>query len=318
MSKSLQFVWGPGGVGKTHFSIRRAFRSQNSTRILSLDPSLRLFEILNLERKKGVQEKFLKNRKIEVRQTDVDHLFERLHQNYAASESVRSYYYELVKGLHRFRDYLCLIDLAEEIQSQENFDLIIDTPPLSEARGLTHSIRELHQFFRSPVFKLSLRSSLFQMSFRKAMDFTKSFIGKLGVEQAIEFVEWLNHHLESFKESTDTLENLLHRSETSHFLVLSPETSFHQLELAKSFFSKLPRLQIILNRSTQHLPDAPKEFPSLYEELQSRRKAEEAIVEKIQKIFPDSRLSFFPLILMGEDTEKELLRFLETEDRYIS
>lgn len=313
MSRPLHFVWGPGGVGKTHFSIREAYRQKETSRLLTLDPSPRLLHLLHLENSSRPQEKVLGEKKISVRQTDADKLFERLNKIKPANPGVRIYYQELVKGLHRFRDYLCLIDLADEIQKPESFKLIVDTSPLSEAHGLTRSIEDLHKFFRSPLFQLGSRSRLFQASFRKALDFAKSFLGKAGVEQALEFVDWLNQHLEIFEKSTEVLEGILHREETIHTLILTPESSPHQISIAREFLKDFQNLKIILNRSVQHLPEVPGSFVSLHQELESRRSLEEKTEALLKQSFPGSTLMHFPLQLMGEDTEEELLRFVSSE-----
>ncbi len=312
MSRPLHFIWGPGGVGKTHFSIYFAFQKAPDCQLLTLDPSPRLIHLLGLKTGSIEQDVTWEERSWKVRQTSADRLFENLNAMTPASPLVKSYFHELFKGLHRFRDYLSLIDLSDEVLKSTSQTLIIDTPPFLEARGLAQAIEDLNHFFKNPILAKGLKSNVLHSSFKKIFHFAQGFLGKLGVEQALEFLDWISKNAERFQKSTETLKDIFDRPDSHHSLVFSPETSKHQIESTFKFFKNCRNLQIIMNRSLKDLPTFSEDFASLHQEVQCRLKNEEKNEKLLKELFPQAHFARFPLQLMGEDSKEEMDRFLST------
>ncbi len=312
MTRPLHFVWGPGGVGKTHFSIYFAFQKAPECSLLTLDPSPRLIQLLGLAASVQDQEASLLRRSWMVRQTSADRIFEKMNKIAPASESVKIYFDELFKGLHRFRDYLSLLDISDEILKKTDKALIIDTPPFLEAQGLAQAIQDLNQFFDSPLVSKGLRSHFLQSGFQKILHLAQGFLGKLGVEQALAFLDWISMNLESLQNSTRTLKNVFTKKESFHSLVFSPESSNHQIQSTAKFFSSCQNLQVIMNRSLEHLPFFSEEYQPLFRELQNRLAAERRNEALLKNLFPQAQYHRFPLQLMGEDSKEEMEVFLQT------
>lgn len=310
MSKSeIQFIWGPGGVGKSHYAIRQAALSQGSCLLISLDPSPRIFELLHKERSAETQTARLGNYEFDLRATDADRLFEDLEKKSPASEQVRIYYRELTKGLQRFRDYLALIQLADEL-STSNYDLIIvDTPPFQEAVGLHQSVLSLREFFDRTLVHFAMKSKWLALGLKKVIEVAQIFVGKRGVEQALEFVDWLNKHISRFQNSSRNLEQLIFSDRTKHSMILTPETSHHYIDMLEDFFGKMSSLSFVLNRSALDF-QIPKDEIPFFNEMRALQKAETALLSRLQKSFSDYQTERIPLEVMGDDSEEELIKFV--------
>lgn len=311
-----RFIWGPGGVGKSHVAIREVFRQTASQRLLlTLDPSRRLFHLLEKEPGSQLQNCELGSQHFDLKATDAIELFEKLNEKAPASESVQSFFQQLVRGLQRFQDYLCLIELAEEIQASHYPMVTIDTPPFSEAVGIHHAMLNLSEFFKKSIVQISKRDGLMSVAVKKLLDVARIFAGKKVISQSLEFIDWLSLHLDRFQTAADQLENIVTRKESSHLFVLTPESSFRVLESALDFFQKTSKPEFLINKSAKDL-DLKSAPEALHREFSLKQKREADLVAHIRKLYPSSPIQRLPVQVMGQDSKEELLQFcqLQTTD----
>lgn len=309
---TTSFVWGAGGVGKSHVAIRLAAHKGRETLLYTLDPSLRLFKLLHLADTELRGEVQLADFHFQLARADKNKLFESLESKKPASPKVRLFYEQMVKGLQDFRDYLTLIQLSDELQRVDLKDLVIDTPPFHEALGLHRSMFNLRRFFEGSLVQLALKSShssWLQGTLKRVFDLARIFSGKKSAEQIFDFIEWLTYHTERFSKSAKYLEDLVFSGSTIHTFILTPESPHRLLDQIENFFSQTKNHQFIINRSLEGFEIPSKNHP-LIDELSALRSRERDLRRQLSKRFPKCEISGIPLMLMGEDTDEELLRFI--------
>ncbi len=317
MGVNYYFVWGAGGVGKTHTLIRATCLAEKRKLLLTLDPSLRLFHLLNTKPSPGIQNIQLGEYSFDLRQTDALHLFSELEGRIPASPEVREYFRDLVLGLQRFRDYLSLIELGDLMRRADYDSVFIDTPPFQEARHFQTSILTLHEFFDRSLVQVGMRNQFLQMGVRKVLDGLKLFTGKANLEKSLAFLDWLSQHLERFRNSADSLHALLFSEQTTHMIVLTPESSINMLEQMSQFFSKAKKIEFVINRSVSHFRiEHTKSSHPVIEEFRRQLEAENRLTEAVQKLYQPHKIEKIPLQVMGEDTTEELLEFIGSKKAY--
>ncbi len=213
-----------------------------------------------------------------------------------------------MNGLQRFRDYLALIELGDEMQKDEYQSVVIDTPPFQEAKGFQASIVNLHEFFDRSLVQLGLRNQWLQIGVRKVIEGMKLFTGKKNLEQTLAFLDWLREHIERFQLSARSLHELLFHEDTVHTIVLTPESSLLELKQMETFFSRAKHLEFVLNRSVAHLGPLTGQHPFLLE-FQKLQEKESLLRSDLKKLF-NAPIELIPLAAMGEDTREELLDFV--------
>lgn len=309
MNEQVNFIWGAGGVGKSHYAVRRLAQAPEGSLLITLDPSPRIFHLLHIEKAAEVTPFQLAGRPYFIKATDADLLFERLNQAAPANAQVKKYYFQLVQGLQEFRDYLALIQLAEDLSQQNYPCIIVDTPPFHEAVGLHHSISTLREFFEKSVVQLAVRSSFMNMGVRKVIEVSRLFMGKRAVDEALGFLDWLHLHLERFQKAAGILDEMLFSPKTTHSMVLTPETPQNYLSEVKSFFERSSQVRFIMNRSVDHYHVEGK-TDSLSHEIQQMQKQQKNLEENIQSSFQDYQFKKIPFVLMGDDSLEELNKFI--------
>ncbi len=310
---SAVFIWGPGGVGKSHTAIRYAALQKNRALLYTLDPSLRIFDLLHIPNEAYAHEVKISDYAFTVRKTDKNKLFDNLDKKRPASIKVRVFYEQMVKGLQDFRDYLTLIELSDEIEKNDFQTLIIDTPPFNEALGLHRSLFNLRRFFETSLVQFAIKTghmTWLQGGLKRVFEVARIFSGKKAADQIFDFIEWLTSHTERFSKSARFLEELVFSEQTRHVFIVTPETPPRFLEQIKSFFVKVKNIEFVLNRSLSNysLPEGNDHF---VEELKVLAEKETTFLEILKKHYPHARVEKIPLILMGEDTDEELIEFIQ-------
>lgn len=308
------FIWGQGGVGKSHFCLREAYRESEfaSTQLITLDPSLRLYDLINLEPSKT--EASILSRRFSIQRLRAQDLFDQLADKLPASSQVREFYSKMVEGLVAFRDYLALIQLTDLIQkASHNTTLIVDTPPFQDAKGLHLSMLRLKRFFESGLVQIALKTSRFsmvQMTLRKVFEVSKYFVGSKTTEAVLGLLEWMAHHQDRFQRSAQTLETLLVAPTTEHLFVMTPETSSTFLNSVLEIFPPKSRKRFVMNRSVLSFESSSSNDPFVREilhlkslELQLRDQLERAQIS----------INGLEMRAMGEDSAEELADFVTAE-----
>jgi anion-transporting ArsA/GET3 family ATPase len=312
---SLHFVWGAGGVGKSHFVLRKAFETskESSPVIMTLDPSQRLYYLLALQPGTAARMHYENPMwSCYLQATEIDRLFDDLHSRQPAQPSVRLFYQQMVNGLQEFRDYLALIQLADQLSHRGSEAWIIDTPPFHEAQGLHRSALRLKTFFGTQVVQWGVKTSrlsLIQASLKKIMEITRIFVGKKAASQVFDFIQWLSLHSDRFVRAAENLEEILFSDSTTHTLILTSETPISQIDEMNNFFKKAHGpLKVIMNRSAQDFPADPDSQDPFVREWTQKKQQEDQLVKALPPLMRD--ITYFPVLVMGEDSPEELERFL--------
>lgn len=305
----IHFVWGAGGVGKSHVALRTASLLHGKKLLMTLDPSPRIFELLKLSTQATQQKVSLAGAEFEIKRADSGELFQRLSEIKAPNETVKHYFDQMVKGLHRFRDYLGLLELAEVINESRFDHIIVDTPPFEEAKGLHQAMLQLREFFDKSLVQMAVRNSILQIGVRKVVELCQIFVGKRAMDETLQFLDWLLLHLERFQKAARLLESRIFAEDTVHRLVIHPRSSPTELQILQSFFTRAHHLQVVLNRSVEHLdiPNSPDQF---FKELLKEKESEKKTVELLKSLFSEFELERIPLQVMGDDTREELEAFI--------
>lgn len=306
---SIEFVWGPGGVGKSHVAIREICNSPANSLLITLDPSPRIFDLLGIPKTKSKVLCQFGEYEFFIKATDADELFEKLQKASPPNEKVHYYYHELVSGLQEFRNYLALIQLAEDLTEGNYSRVVIDTPPFHEAMGLHSSIETLREFFEKSLVQFAMRSSILNLGVKKAIEISRMFIGEKSVKSALEFIDWLQLHIDRFKIAAKYLDEMSFAPNTEHLMVLTPESASSYLNLVKDFFARSQHLSFLINRSLKDyiIPDDQIPF---YDELRSIAAQEKHLLEQISQQFKNFQIKHLPMLVMGEDTQDELKEFV--------
>lgn len=307
---NVQFIWGLGGVGKTHIVLSEACRIEGRPLVITLDPSQRLFPLCGLE-PQGSAVVRLNERDLHLKTTSTDHLFNELAQKSPAQPKVRILYDQMVKNLQEFRDYLSLVELADEM-ARANFDcILVDTPPLQESKRLDRSLEHLQTFFGTSLVQFAMKGSsmgFVKSAIQRLIKMSRLFVGEQAASAIFEFIEWLTQHADRFHNAATTLKSMMHSAQTSHILVTSPEGD---IPVVVDFFDALKTSQkrIVINRSVKHFPQL--EGESIFaREMKRLQSLESELVESLHAY--DSRISIeqVPLCVMGDDTKDELESFI--------
>jgi len=326
MRGRVQFIWGAGGVGKSHVAVRKACgisaessavsvpEAQKTTLLMTMDPSLRIFELLQLDPQLSEDEVKIGEFSFHVRRTDEGKFFDQLNKLRPAEPQVRVFYDRMSKGLQDFRDYISLLQLADEL-SRDRFErVVVDTPPFQEALGLHRSIFNLRDFFEKSLVQLALKSSSkpwIQTTVKKIFNVTRIFVGKAASRQVFDFIEWLSSHADRFQVAAKSLEALVFSDSTDHLFVLTPETSFSFLKEVAAVFGKKTKVSFIINRSAAGFK-LPEGNSSFHREIEGLQKREEKLIARLEREFGSVKVSRIPMMLMGEDTEQEMLKFVKS------
>lgn len=304
----IHFVWGAGGVGKSHLSVfvaNKGLKENLKTTLMTLDPSRRVFELKGLPKN------------LNLKSIDAAGLFENLSQKIPTTSKVQNFYKKMVSGLREFRDYLALVQLSDELHQNNDDLIVVDTPPFEEAIGLHRAVKNLRSFFSTSLVQIALSATKFSIlhfSFKKIFEISRFFVGKKAADTVLELITWLTQHRDRFEQSSVFLEKIFYSKDSLHSFVLSPESSSAILNEIKLQFKEAKNIRFYLNRSVFSFPENifEKSDPFLHE-MKALAEKEKILVAEIHKVFPEASLQRIPLLVMGDDTEEEMKRFLETE-----
>jgi anion-transporting ArsA/GET3 family ATPase len=308
-----QFIWGAGGVGKSHVAIRKSFEAKGQRLLLTLDPSRRLFYLLGHSPNSSEplherscqlgEESFL------LRQTNAHQLFEELEARVPAPAGVKAYFLDLVSGLQRFRDYLSLIELGDAMRASSFDRILIDTPPFHEAQYFQQSILQLHEFFDRSLIQIGLRNEWLQVGVRKALEGVRLFTGKKNLEESLHFLDWLVLHVDRLQKSAQNLHENIFSPKAEHLIVLTPESDLEEIAEMQNFFQRSSRLVFVINRSLKHFSIKEALAPP-FDEFSKAWKKEQDVSARLQQMYPNAQIEKIPLQLMGDDSLEELLQFV--------
>lgn len=303
------FIWGCGGVGKSHVALKVAHEmsQSDSASLITLDPSLRLLELMQT-----VPEDL---RRFDIIPLKPELLFEEFHRRAPAQPHLKQFYLQMVKSLQQFREYLQLIQLCRFLEQSTAGHVIIDTPPFQESGGLLKSMESLHAFFHQTIVQWALKTSsnsLLQFGTKKLFELTRLFVGKRASQSVFDLLSWLTHHSDSFKTATNHLQDLLSSPRTIHHLVVTPETPFEFIRVAMKHFHGKANVTLILNRSCEGYP-FPDHSDSFSLEMNKQICFERTLKQMAEENFSHLKMRSISIQLMGDDTQEEMSLFLRNQ-----
>jgi anion-transporting ArsA/GET3 family ATPase len=314
----VSFIWGPGGVGKTHISLWKACQSTGLTTVFTLDPSRRIFDLLNISQETLKADAKISDHSFILHGLEASQLFENLSSRMTSNPQTKIFYDQMVKGLREFRDYLSLIQLSDELQRSDSKHLIIDTPPLQEAFGLHRAMVNLSAFFSQSLVQIGIKAAQktsgtkwMHSTMKRLFEINQVFVGRKTADQIFEFLDWLSLHSERFKNAAEKLTDLVYSESTEHLFVVAPETSKSQLKDIDRLSKSFKHISFLMNRSlaTENIPSRIDLF---CEELRALKTSEEILTKNIQREFKGAEIIRIPFQLMGEDTREELEKFISS------
>lgn len=313
---NVEFIWGPGGVGKTHVSLREAYvqAADKTVLLMTLDPSLRLFDLLHIPHQEKQAQRSLIDRNVTLKSLQAISLFEALERQKPASVQLKAFYQKMSEGLQDFRNYLSLIQLSQELESSRHQVLIVDTPPLQEAAGLERSLFQLKAFFETSLIQLALKTTKFSLvhfSVKKVFDLSRLFVGKAATDRVFELFDWMIAHRDRFERAAHFLERLVFSNSTRHTFILAPDSKPRQLHPMSQLFQQAQSKRLIISRSVWDFPTTLKSDEAFVTEMSALRSKESRLRTEAQNRFPRLSIEAIPFVLMGDDSDDELQRYLK-------
>ena len=239
--KRLEIFCGTGGVGKTTLATSRAFNLASKKKkvlLITIDPSRRLKEILNLsEKNAGNPElvKFSKDIKFHAQLMSPYETFKKIQTN--GPESLENPILKiLTKPFGGMNEILALVEVDFHLKS-ENFDtIILDTPPGNHFIDFLESSKKIRDFFKKTYLDIFLflesdkknkspkiLSLLMASGIKKLLHLMDRVTGKTFVSKFIESVNIVYQNRETFISALEIQDILKDPLKSNWFLITSVE-----------------------------------------------------------------------------------------------
>jgi len=291
----LVVVVGSGGVGKTTLAAALGLRSARrgrDTLVMTFDPSLRLKDALGVsdeardrevpvavpvagpageeddERGDGVG-------LLEASLLDPRRTFDRLVERYAPDEAARRrilenrFYRHLAGTLSGVLEYMAVERLFEVSREERYEQVILDTPPTTQALDFLEAPARIVAFLESGALKIALRdwfdeaghlkaSTGWKFLDRKIEHLLDRVIGLEFLREMLEFFQSFGPLYDGFHERAGEVEELLKSTRTRFMLVAGPgeeripDTLFFARKLREAGYNLGP---IVVNRVHPSFPE---------------------------------------------------------------
>jgi len=285
----LVVVVGSGGVGKTTLAAAlglRSARAGRDTLVMTFDPSLRLKDALGVtdeardrevpvpvptgqEGGDGRETGLLEASLLDPRRT-----FDRLVERYAPDEAARRrilenrFYRHLAGTLSGVLEYMAVERLFEVSREGRYEQIILDTPPTTQALDFLEAPARIVGFLESGALKIALRdwfddeghlkaSTGWKFLDRKIEHLLDRVIGLEFLREMLEFFQAFGPLYDGFRERAGEVEELLKSTRTRFVLVAGPgeeripDTLFFARKLREAGYSLGP---IVVNRVHPSFP----------------------------------------------------------------
>ena len=322
----IEVFCGTGGVGKTSLASSRALflASQNyKTLLITIDPSLRLKDLLNLteEDKGSIKSVKLFDLKLDTLLMSPSHTFDKL-RNHHQKKPLNRILKILTRPYGGLIEILSLVELSQAYNSQKFDYIVLDTAPGGHFLDFLKGSDKIIQFFDKKFIEVFNFLNSKEKIQKKQSIFKKlvsSGIGKLiGYLEKVTNKEFIYEFLEALKQVYSLKDSFLETSQlvplfqnpgvTKWFLVTSTE----QLKVVDALDIKRNSEQFqsdnqfaIINKSTKAIID--KEYEQIKDDL--TKKIIDSILQKELKLKDGlteyfSELIFFPEINSDQPTEQ--------------
>lgn len=239
--KKLEIFCGTGGVGKTTLATSRAvFLASNKKKVLliTIDPSRRLKEILNLsEKNAGYPElvNFSKGISFQAELMSPFETFKKIKTNdqRALENPILK---TLTKPFGGMNEILALVEVDFHLKSKKFDTIILDTPPGNHFIDFLESSKKIRDFFKKTYLDIfhflesdkknkspRFLSLLVTSGIKKLLDLMDKLTGKLFVSKFIESVNIVYQNRETFIEALEIQDILKDSDKSNWFLITSVE-----------------------------------------------------------------------------------------------
>lgn len=342
-TRTIQLVVGSGGVGKTTYAAALALQAaQRGAKVLvmTFDPSHRLKDSLGVgERAKEAPVRVKLGGKpqgtLDVTLLDASTTFDRLIAEYApsseAAERILSnpYYQNLSGSLTGILEYMGVESLYEAHQTGQWDQIILDTPPTSQALDFLEAPDRIVHFLESGAVQWAGRdwfddegrlriAKLIPILGPAIERKLEQWIGLAFLRDVFEFFQAFRPLFEGFKSRALAVQQLLHSEITGFHLVSSPlpaqipESMFFARMLEKKHYA-LDRITI--NRCLK--TELPKLTDDAHLQWFHARAAQHqrGLAEWENRLPEDARLLTLPELPIEPDSVETLLAMVRQIDR---
>ena len=239
--KSLEIFCGTGGVGKTTLATSRAIflaSSKKKVLLITIDPSRRLKEILNLsEKNAGNPEKvcFSKTVNFHAELMSPYETFKKIKTN--DLEAIENPILKiLTKPFGGMNEILALVEVDFHLKSGKFDTIILDTPPGNHFIDFLESSKKIRDFFKKTYLDIfhflesdkknkspKLLSLLMTSGIKKLLSLMDKLTGKTFVSKFIESVNIVYENREAFINALEIQDILKDPLKSNWFLITSVE-----------------------------------------------------------------------------------------------
>lgn len=249
---------GTGGVGKTTVAAAigiAAARKGLKTLVMTIDPSKRLAQVLNLEHQEGQKEVLVDIEGAEQRLfAEIAHpqkIFEEFVRRYASNQDLAEkllrnhLFHQMMVQLHGSQEFTSL-ERTLFLLEQQKYDLIVlDTPPVQHVLDTLHAPEHLGVLFSESVMKWFLQKEEEKSFLQKivhrgtnlVLQVLEKMTGSYFVRELMQFFEEALDLRSTVQERVIEMGRRLRTADTKFLLVTTPAP--HKLKETKEFFNVL-------------------------------------------------------------------------------
>ena len=241
----LMVVVGSGGVGKTTLAAALGLasaRAGQDTLVMTFDPSLRLKDALKVgdqARDEEVEVPIDAPGRLSASLLDARRTFDRLIERYAPDDAARQrilenrFYHHLSGSLAGILEYMAVERLFEIAKEGRYSQVILDTPPTSQALDFLEAPNRIVSFLDSPALMVAQRdwfdsdgrikaTSRWGALGRQVESFFDRVIGVDFLRDVSEFFRAFGPLYEGFRQRAQEVQELLRSPSTRFLLVAGP------------------------------------------------------------------------------------------------
>lgn len=233
----VKIICGSGGVGKTTLSATLALLSAQKGQksiVLTIDPAKRLATSLGLSELDSDPQKIsLKGAKGEMwaMMLDTKRMFDRIIEKYSPNQDARdnilnnTLYQHMSKMMAGTQEYMAMEKLLEIYELDEYDTIIIDTPPMQNARDFLAAPKKMVDMINNSMMHLLLKPTLKlgKSSFKLFEAGSKTILKVFDRITGFAFLQDLSEMFIAFKE---LLQGFQERAKQVQELLNDPQTEF--------------------------------------------------------------------------------------------
>ena len=241
MNTQLEIFCGTGGVGKTTLAASRAYyqsvQQNKKTLLITIDPSNRLKQLLNLEKEGEITQVQIKgDHSMNAMLMSPQSTFERITKFQSKRLQNSRILTALMKPYGGLQEIMSVIELQYQLDSNQYDCIILDTPPGPHFLDFLESSQKINNFFNSSFIETfnaiqktgresqvgSLMKKIGSLGINKVLSFLEKVTGKPFIDEFIDTINLLFDAKDQFMRALEFPAGKADYS-TSWYLVTSVE-----------------------------------------------------------------------------------------------